>query len=63
MQRECAIGFNRAGRFFNRLQQEGIVALESEGSKGCRVIMQNKFGDIDDDDVIATSEDNSYIKR
>ena len=62
IQRDCGVGFNRAGRFFNRLQQEGIVAPESEGSKGCRVIMQNKFGDIDDDDLIPTSEENSYIK-
>lgn len=63
IQRECSVGFNRAGRFFNRLIQEGVVAPTPEGSKGCKVILQNKFGDIDDDDVIATSEDNSYIKK
>lgn len=62
IQRDCGVGFNRAGRFFNRLQQEGIVAAESEGSKGCRVLVSNKFGDIDDDDLIPTSEENSYIK-
>ena len=62
IQRDCGVGFNRAGRIFNRLQQEGIVAPESEGSKGCRVLQQNKFGDISDDDLIPTSEENSYIK-
>ena len=62
IQRECAVGFNRAGRIFNRLVSEGIVAGESEGSKGCRVLQQNKFGDISDDDLIPTSEENSYIK-
>ena len=62
IQRECGVGFNRAGRIFNRLVSEGIVAAESEGSKGCRVLQQNKFGDISDDDLIPTSEENSYIK-
>ena len=37
IQRECAVGFNRAGRFFLRLQAEGIVGNETEGNKGCRV--------------------------
>ena len=37
IQRECAVGFNRAGRFFLRLQAEGIVGTETEGNKGCRV--------------------------
>ena len=29
IQRECAVGFNRAGRYFLRLQLEGIVSKES----------------------------------
>ena len=37
IQRECAVGFNRAGRFFLRLQAEGVVGTETEGNKGCRV--------------------------
>ena len=37
IQRECAVGFNRAGRFFLRLQAEGVVGNETEGNKGCRV--------------------------
>ena len=37
IQRECAVGFNRAGRFFLRLQAEGIVGTETEGNKGCKV--------------------------
>ena len=38
IQRECGVGFNRAGRFFIRMQNEGIVALEVEGNKGCPVL-------------------------
>ena len=30
IQRECAVGFNRAGRFFLKLQAEGIVGTETE---------------------------------
>ena len=41
IQGECAVGFNRARRFFTRLQQEGIVANEVEGNKGCRVIVHD----------------------
>ena len=39
IQRECSVGFNRAGRFFNRLVQEGIVSPETEGNRGCRVLV------------------------
>ena len=28
IQRECGVGFNRAGRVFKRLQDEGIIAKE-----------------------------------
>lgn len=38
IQRECSVGFNRAGRFFNRLQAEGVVSMEVEANRGCRVI-------------------------
>ncbi len=62
IQRECAVGFNRAGRFFQRLQKEGVVGYETEGNKGCKVLIQDKFGSEFDDSAIATSEDNSYIK-
>lgn len=48
IQRECGVGFNRAGRFFIRLQEEGVVGKEVEGNKGCPVLMQDKFGDVDD---------------
>lgn len=60
IQRECAVGFNRAGRFFSRLQKEGIVALEADSNKGCRVLVKDKFGDSSASEF--TSEDNSYIK-
>ncbi len=37
IQRECAVGFNRASRYFAKLQEEGILAKESD-KKGCKVI-------------------------
>ena len=43
IQRECGVGFNRAGRVFKRLQDEGIVATESEANKGCPVLVKDKF--------------------
>ena len=44
IQRECSVGFNRAGRFFIRLQKEGIVSTEQDGSsKGCRVLVHDEI--------------------
>ena len=37
IQRECGLGFNRAGRYFLRLQQEGIISNETT-KLGCPVI-------------------------
>ena len=54
IQRECGVGFNRAGRFFLRLQSEGIVGNETEGNKGCRVMVQDKFGS--DNNTVASDE-------
>lgn len=59
MQRECAIGFNRAGRFFIRLQNEGVVDTVVDGNKGCRVLVNDKFGD-DTPDV--GSDEQSYFR-
>lgn len=54
IQRECMVGFNRAGKFFKRLQMEGIVSTEVDGNtKGCAVI----GGPIDDDDFIPSSDE------
>ena len=45
IQRECAVGFNRAGRFFNRLQKEGIVSTQQDGAtKGCKVLVHDDYG-------------------
>ena len=41
IERENGIGFTRAGRLFKRLQDEGLVALESEASKGSKVLKEN----------------------
>ena len=43
IQRECGVGFNRAGRFFKRLQDEGVVDTQGDGNKGCKVLVSNKF--------------------
>ena len=45
IQRECSVGFNRAGRFFLRLQKEGIVSEETT-NKGCPVLASGgRFGE------------------
>lgn len=55
IQRECSVGFNRAGRFFSRLQKEGVVALTQDGSsKGCRVLVHDKY--YDGDDIVTSDE-------
>ena len=56
IQRECSVGFNRAGRFFKRLQQEGVVSTQVDGSsKGCRVLGNNYYEN--DSDNIVTSDE------
>ena len=57
IQRECAVGFNRAGRFFLRLQSEGIVGNETEGNKGCRVNSEGRFAE---DTVVTSDEQTSF---
>ena len=59
IQRECSVGFNRAGRFFKRLQDEGVVATETEGNKGCPVLTNDDFYENDDDNVVTSSEQSS----
>ena len=58
IQRECGVGFNRAGRFFLRLQSEGVVGNETEGNKGCRVLIQDKFGS--ENEVVTSDEQTSF---
>ncbi len=55
IQRECSVGFNRAGRIFKRLQQEGIVAMQSDGAKGSKVLVHSSY--YDDNDSIPTSDE------
>ncbi len=55
IQRENGIGFNRAGRMFKRLQNEGLVSLENEASKGNKVLKEN-FGIKDKEDKIGSEE-------
>ena len=58
IQRECAVGFNRAGRFFLRLQAEGIVGMETEGNKGCRV--NNDKATNNDEEVVTSDEQTTF---
>lgn len=57
IQRECSVGFNRAGRFFNRLVQEGIVSPQSDGNKGCKVLVHDAGTEISDDDSVPVSDE------
>ncbi len=43
IQGECSVGFNRARRFFVRLQQEGVIATEPDGNRGCPVLMHDDY--------------------
>ena len=58
IQRECAVGFNRAGRFFLRLQNEGVVGYETEGNKGCRVNTDRIS--MNNEDVVTSDEQTSF---
>ena len=62
IQRECGVGFNRAGRFFLRLQAEGVVGQETEGNRGCRVLMQDKFGGGSGEDGGVTSDEQTSFR-
>ena len=57
IQRECSVGFNRAGRFFLRLQKEGVVSEETT-NKGCPVIGGNRFLE----DTIVTSDEQTSFR-
>ena len=59
IQRECAVGFNRAGRFFLRLQNEGVVGYETEGNKGCRV-NGDRLSANSSEDVVTSDEQSSF---
>ena len=50
IQRECSVGFNRAGKIVRRLQDEGILSTDTEGSnKGFKVIGgTSRFNDTPD---------------
>ena len=57
IQRDMGVGFNRAGRFFKRLQQEGIVGTVPDGNKGCPVLVHDKFYDGNPETDIPVSYD------
>ena len=55
IQRECGVGFNRAGRFFNRLQKEGVVSTQQDGAtKGCKVLQHDSY--YDDSPIVTSGE-------
>ena len=56
IQRECGVGFNRAGRIFKRLQEEGVVASTAEAAaRGNKVLVNDKFYD-GGDNIVTSSE-------
>ena len=58
IQRECSVGFNKAGRIFKLLQEEGIVALEPESSsRGCKVLVNDRHYDSDNSDNDVSSDE------
>ena len=59
IQRECAVGFPRAGKIFVRLVKEGILEEKPSNNKGCKVLVQDKFGL----DSQVTSSEQSYFKE
>ena len=57
IQRECSVGFNRAGRFFLRLQKEGVVSEETT-NKGCPVLASGaRFGE---ETAVTSDEQTSF---
>ena len=57
IQRDCMVGFNRAGRIFARLRQEGIVSMEQDGSnKGSKVLVHDKYFSGDSNDIVTSDE-------
>ena len=55
IQRDCGVGFNRAGRVIRRLQEEGIVAPVAESAaKGNKVLVHDKFNE--NVDVVTSNE-------
>ncbi len=49
IQREFGMGFNRAGKLFKRLQEDGIVAEKPDtasSAKGCKVLVHDKFNEV-----------------
>lgn len=57
LQSDCSIGFNRARKFFVRMQNEGIISIDTEGNKGCPVLLHD---DNDYDNVPSSDEYSSY---
>ncbi len=41
LQRKYGLGFNRAGRYFQRMQEEGVVSKEATGNKGYKVLVHD----------------------
>ncbi|MGM9873739.1 MAG: DNA translocase FtsK [Bacilli bacterium] len=54
IQRECFVGFNRAGIMFKRLQEEGIVSTSQDGNKGSKVLIRNEY---EPSDSLPTSDE------
>lgn len=61
IQRDCAVGFNRAGRIFNKLVAEGVVGTETVANRGSPVLVKDSSC-LPDVDSVPVSSDSSYIR-
>ena len=52
LQRNYSLGFNRAGRYFQRMQEEGVVSKEATGNKGYKVLVHDNYSPIITDMVL-----------
>ncbi len=65
IQREFGMGFNRAGKLFRRLQEDGIVAEKPDtasSAKGCRVLVHDKFGEVTYDEQSYDAPSNEEVE-
>ena len=62
IQRECSVGFNRAGRYFKRLMEEGIVSKEATGNKGYKVLIHDALLDeVAEEEIEAVLNDKTLL--
>jgi len=56
IQRECGVGFSRAGKIFKRLQQEGVVEMETDNPARGNKVIQSADRFYSDDSSVGSDE-------